>query len=141
MTSIAVEVNTEAAPAAVWDAIRDIGALHVRLVPGFVVATELVPGGRRVTFGNGTIVVEPIVSLNEDLRRLVWTATGGTLGLAHYNAAVQVYAREVAGSRVVWVADVLPDEAAIPIGVMMREGAVAMRTALALLAKEGAKLA
>jgi hypothetical protein len=141
MTSIAVEVNTEAAPAAVWDAIRDIGALHARLVPGFVVATELVPGGRRVTFGNGTIVVEPIVSLNEDLRRLVWTAQGGTLGLVHYNGAVQVYAREIGGSRVVWVADVLPDEAAIPIGAMMREGAVAMHTALALLAKEGAQSA
>lgn len=141
MTSIAVEVNTAAAPAAVWDAIRDIGALHARLVPGFVVATELVPGGRRVTFGNGTIVVEPIVSLNEDLRRLVWTAQGGTLGLVHYNGAVQVYAREIGGSRVVWVADVLPDEAAIPIGAMMREGAVAMQTALALLAKESAQSA
>jgi hypothetical protein len=141
MTSIAVEVNTEAAPAAVWDAIRDIGALHVRLVPGFVVATELVPGGRRVTFGNGTIVVEPIVSVNEDLRRLVWTAQGGSLGLVHYNGAVQVYAREIGGSRVVWVADVLPDEAAIPIGAMMREGAVAMHTALTLLAKESARSA
>lgn len=141
MTSIAVEVNTAAAPAAVWDAIRDIGALHARLVPGFVVATELVRGGRRVTFGNGTIVVEPIVSLNEDLRRLVWTAQGGALGLVHYNGAVQVYAREIGGSRVVWVADVLPDEAAIPIGAMMREGAVAMQTALALLAKESAQSA
>jgi hypothetical protein len=86
-------------------------------------------------------VVEPIVSLNEDLRRLVWTAQGSTLGLIHYNGAVQVYAREIGGSRVVWVADVLPDEAAIPIGAMMREGAVAMHSALALLAKESAKSA
>ena len=62
MTSIAVEISTEASPSAVWDAIRDIGAVHTRLVPGFVVATELVPGGRRVTFGNGKVVVEPIVS-------------------------------------------------------------------------------
>ena len=90
MTSIAVEIVTEASPSAVWDAIQDIGALHTRLVPGFVIATELVPGGRRVTFGNGMVVVEPIVSLNEDLRRLVWTAQGGPTGLLHYNAAVQV---------------------------------------------------
>ena len=39
MTSIAVEISTAASPAAVWDAVRDIGALHTRLVPGFVVAT------------------------------------------------------------------------------------------------------
>jgi hypothetical protein len=103
-----------------------------------VVATELVPGGRRVTFGNGKVVVEPIVSLNDDLRRLVWTAQVGIPGLAHYNGAVQVYPREIGGSRVVWTADVLPDEAAAPIGAMVREGAIAMNTALTRLAKAGA---
>ena len=138
MTSIAVEISTEALPSAVWDAIRDIGALHTRLVPGFVVATELVPGGRRVTFGNGKVVVEPIVSLNDDLRRLVWTVHGGLPGLTHYNGAVQVYPREVGGSRVVWTADVLPHEAAAPIGAMMREGAIAMNTTLARLAEASA---
>jgi polyketide cyclase/dehydrase/lipid transport protein len=135
MSSVAVEISTEASPAAVWDAIRDIGALHTRLVPGFVVATELVAGGRRVTFGSGKVVVEPIVSLNDDLRRLVWTTQGNSLGLAHYNGAVQVYPREIGGSRVVWTVDVLPDEAAVPIGAMMREGAIAMNTALTRLTK------
>jgi Polyketide cyclase / dehydrase and lipid transport len=134
MTSIAVEISTDASPAAVWDAVRDIGALHTRLVPGFVLATEPVAGGRRVTFGNGMVVTEPIVSLNDGLRRLVWTVQGGSLGLAHYNAAVQVYSREIGGSRVVWTADILPDEAAVPVGAMMREGAIAMNTALAELA-------
>jgi hypothetical protein len=134
MTSIAVEIPTDASPAAVWDAVRDIGALNTRLVPGFVVATELMAGGRRVTFGNGMVVTEPIVSLNDELRRLVWTVRGGSLGLEHYNAAVQVYSREIGGSRVVWTADILPDEAALPIGAMMREGAIAMNTALTELA-------
>jgi hypothetical protein len=36
---------------------------------------------------------------------------------------------------VVWTADILPDEAAVPIGNMMREGAVAMNTALTELAE------
>jgi uncharacterized protein YndB with AHSA1/START domain len=136
MTSIAVEVTTNAPPALVWDAIRDIGALHTRLVPGFVVDTELVEGGRRVTFTNGLVVVEPIVSMNDDLRRLVWTAQGGSSGLTHYHAAAQVFAREVGGSRVVWAADILPHEAAASIGAMMKEGAAAMSVALARLAEE-----
>jgi hypothetical protein len=42
------------------------------------------------------------------------------------------------GSRVVWTADVLPDEAAGPIGAMMRDGAIAMNSALTRLAKAGA---
>ena len=75
---------------------------------------------------------------NDDLRRLVWTAQGGLPGLAHYNGAVQVYPREMGGSRVVWTADVLPDEAAAPIGAMMREGAIAMTTALRRLAEADA---
>jgi hypothetical protein len=136
MTSIAVEISTEASSSAVWDAIRDIGALHTRLVPGFVVATELVPGGRRVTFANGMVVVEPVVSVNEELRRLVWTTQSS--GLVHYNSAVQVYPREAGGSRLVWMADVLPDEAASHIGAMMRQGATAMSRALTRLAEEGA---
>ena len=65
---------------------------------------------------------------------LVWTVKGGSLGLAHYNAAVQVYPREIGGSRVVWTADILPDEAAVPIGAMIQEGAIAMNAALTKLA-------
>ena len=139
MATIAVEVTTAAAPSLVWDAIRDIGALHTRLVPGFVVATELVPGGRRVTFGNGLVIVEPIISSNDDMRRLAWTAERAPAGLTHYNGAVQVFPREVGGSRVVWTADVLPDEAAGTVGEMMKAGADAMTGALADLAKSAAR--
>jgi hypothetical protein len=139
MTTIAVEVTTDASPSAVWEAIRDVGALHTRLVPGFVLATELVPGGRRVTFANGLIVVEPIVSMNDNLHRLVWTAQGGSSGITHYNASIQVYPREIGGSRVVWTADVLPHDAAERIATMMKAGASAMTGALARLAAETAQ--
>jgi len=139
MTTVAVEVTTDASPSAVWDAVRDVGSLHTRLVPGFVLATELVPGGRRVTFVNGLVVVEPIVSVDDNLRRLAWTAQGGSSGVTHYNAAVQVYPREVGGSRVVWTADVLPHEAAEGIAAMMKAGASAMTGALARLAAQSAQ--
>jgi hypothetical protein len=130
MATIAKEIVTKASPAQAWDAIRDIGALHTRLVPGFVVATELIPGGRRVTFANGAVVDEPIIDLNEDTRRLVWTAVGGALGLTHYNGAVQVFPREAGGSRIVWTADLLPHEAASAVAGMMEQGAGAMARAL-----------
>jgi Polyketide cyclase / dehydrase and lipid transport len=135
MTTLAVEITTDASPEMVWGAIRDIGALHTHLAPGFVLNTELVPEGRRVTFANGLVVVEPIISLNDELRRLAWTAQGNPSGPTHYNAAVQVYPREIGGSRVVWMADILPDEAATPISAMMKQCAAAMSSALARLAK------
>jgi hypothetical protein len=127
MGSNRVEIHTLASPQTCWDAIRDIGALHTRLVPGFVLATELIPGGRRVTFANGVVVTEPIVELDEDSRRLVWTLIGGNT--THYNASVQVFASE-SGARVVWIADFLPDAAGSAIRGMMTQGAIAMTRAL-----------
>ena len=133
MASISKEILSRATPDAVWDAIRDIGALHTRLVPGFVTATELIPGGRRVTFGNGMVVDEPIIDSDDRARRLAWTASGDALPLRHYNASVQVFPHE-RGSRVVWTADLLPDEAAPTVGTMMDQGMSVMARTLDRLA-------
>ena len=135
MGSMTKEVLTDANPDAVWDAIRDIGALHTRLVPGFVVNTKLVPGGRLVTFANGRTVEEPIVSSSDSLRRLVWTAKAEESPFTHYNGSVQVHARAAGGSRVEWTADFLPDSAAEILEPMMNAGATAMRQALQSLTR------
>jgi Polyketide cyclase / dehydrase and lipid transport len=132
MASVHKEITTKAHPDAVWDAIRDIGALHTRLVPGFVVDTQLVPGARVVTFANGMVATEPIVDLNEAARRLVWSAQGGQL--THYNASVQVFAGPGKESRVVWIADFLPHEAVAMVEPMMTQGMAAMQRALDALA-------
>lgn len=133
MGSMTREVLTQASPDAVWDAIRDIGALHTRLVPGFVVNTQLVPGGRRVTFSNGRTVEEPIVSSSDSLRRLVWTVKGEDSPFTHYNGSVQVHARAAGGSRIEWTADFLPDSAAATLEGLMNAGAAAMTQALQAL--------
>ena len=65
MASSRVEFLTTARADEVWSAIRDIGALHTRLVPGFVPNTKLEPGVRVVTFGNGVVV--PIVTIEVEL--------------------------------------------------------------------------
>ena len=109
MATVRKEIVTRASAEAVWDAIRDIAALHTRLVPGFVTDTKLEPGARIVTFGNGMVVREPIVTLDDAARRLVWSAEGGMT--KHYNAAVQVFADGPGATRVVWTADFLPDAA------------------------------
>src|SRR4051812_14463092 len=132
MASIRKEIVTRTSPAAVWDALRDIGALHTRLVPGFVVATRLEAGARIVTFANGMTVREPIVTIDEQDRRLVWSAVGGSL--THYNASAQVFTEPDGSSRVVWMADLLPDEAAPSVEEMMDAGMAAMKPALDRLA-------
>ena len=112
MASIRKEIVTPARAERVWDALRDVGALHTRLVPGFVTDTRLEPGARIVTFANGMVARETIVTIDDDARRVVWSASGGVL--SHHNGAAQVVVDVDGRTRVVWIADVLPDAAAPP---------------------------
>ena len=52
-------------PSDVWDALRDFGALHTRLVPGFVTDTRLDGDARIVTFSNGTVAREILVDCDD----------------------------------------------------------------------------
>src|SRR2546428_12471359 len=58
MASIHKDILIDANPNDVWDALRDFGALHTRLVPGFVTDTKLDGDARIVTFANGTVARE-----------------------------------------------------------------------------------
>src|SRR5687768_11079541 len=115
MAALHKEVSIQVSPERVWDAVRDLGALHTRLVPGFVIDTKLDGDARIVTFGNGMVVREPILSCDDARRRLAWSAEGGRT--THYNAVLEV-AAEGAATRVRWTTDLLPHELADAIGAM-----------------------
>jgi carbon monoxide dehydrogenase subunit G len=127
MASIRQEIAVAADPAAVWDAIRDVGAVNTRLAPGFVVDTRLEGDSRVVSFGNGLVARERIVTVDEPARRLVWSVVEGRP--THYNASLQVFA-EGKGSRLVWIADLLPNELEAPIAAMIAQGMAAMKQKL-----------
>jgi hypothetical protein len=132
MASIRKEIMTRAKADQVWAVLRDIGALHTRLVPGFVVDTRLEPGARIVTFGNGMVVREPIVDVNDETRRVVWSAENDRL--THYNASAQVFVDDDGRTKVVWIADLLPNDASDFVAQMMEEGMTAMKKTLDALA-------
>ncbi len=132
MATIRSELQTRARASDVWAAVRDVGALHSRLAPGFVVDTKLEPGARVVTFANGVTLREPIVALDDEARRLVWTAEGGRA--RHYNAALQVFALPDGGASVVWTVDYLPDGIGAYLSQAIEAGMAAMKRALDRLA-------
>ena len=135
MASIRKEILVEAPAEHVWAAVRDVGALHKRLVPGFVVDTRLDGDARIVTFANGMVARELIVDLDDEARRLAWSARGARL--SHHNASVQVFADGEGRSRLVWTADLLPNELAGDIRAMIEQAAVAMKKALEGHVREG----
>ena len=120
MASIHKEILIEARPDDVWAAIRDVGAIHRRLAPGFVVDTKLDGDARIVTFGNGMVARELIVDIGDAARRLVWSVVGGRM--THHNASLQVFADGESRSRVVWIADLLPNDLAGVVGAMIEQG-------------------
>src|SRR3954471_23555229 len=124
MATLRKEIHIEARPEAVWDAARDIGALHTRLVPGFVVDTQLENNVRVVKFGNGMVVREPIISVDDQRRRLAWTAIGGRT--THYNAVLEGLPQG-SGARVVWTTDLLPDAMADAVAAMQENGLAVMK--------------
>ena len=125
-------VLINASPRDVWDAARDVGALHTRLVPGFVVKTELDGDARIVTFGNGLVAREPIISVDDARMRLAWGAEGGRT--THYNAVLQVRA-EGQGTRVEWTTDLLPNEMAAAIQTMQEQALGIMKATLEAAAR------
>ena len=83
-----------------------------RLLPGFVVDTPLEPDESIVTLGNGVGIREPIIDVNDEMRRVPCSAIGGQL--THYNASAQVFVNAKKQTTSVWIADRLTNEAACP---------------------------
>jgi carbon monoxide dehydrogenase subunit G len=121
VASIRKEFTVKAPAHAVWDAIRDVGAVHVRLVPGLVTNVELEDGARVVTFANGLVAREAIVDIDDDARRLAYASQGGRL--SHHNASMQVFEEGENAARVVWITDLLPNEFTEQIAGLMEKGA------------------
>jgi hypothetical protein len=109
--------------------VRDFGAVHQRLNPGFVVDCRLEGSTRIVTFHNGNAVPEEFVDCDEARRRLAYAIVGRE-GVKHYNGSVQVLSDGDSRSRIVWIIDVLPNDIAPYISSQMNLAAVAMQKTL-----------
>ena len=129
MPAIHHQILIERPPEFVWDAVRDVGALHSRLVPGFVTATEMLDGvatpTRRVTFANGAVADEVIVDNDDERRRLAWSIKS----VEHHNGVMTVLDAE-GGTLVTWTADVLPAELVERFSPMMAKGLATMKAHL-----------
>jgi hypothetical protein len=119
------EITVEAAPDDTWSAIRDVGAYHERVFPGVLTACTLDGDVRTVTFADGKVMREPIVSIDDAHRRVAWTVDGGPL--AHHNASIQVFAASGGGTRLVWITDVLPEAAAPMVEKLVDGGAAVLK--------------
>jgi carbon monoxide dehydrogenase subunit G len=130
MATIHKEITVGASVDEVWDALRDVGAIHERLARGVVADTELEEGqqSRIVTFANGFTVRERIVTIDDATHRLAYTAVGGRA--THHNSSVQLFPSPDGGTRVVWITDLLPDDVAPLVSGLVEQVSKAMKETL-----------
>ena len=128
MASIRKDIPIDAHPDDVWAAVRDFGAVHRRLAPGFVIDARLEGDARIVTFHNGTVAREVLVDCDDARRRLVYAVISERV--KHYSASVQVAADGEARTRMIWIVDVLPNEIAPYIAGQMDQAVLAVQAAL-----------
>lgn len=123
MATVQKEIIIDADPAAVWTIIGDFADGPVQMAPGFVTDSRLdEPDVRVVTFADGTVARERLITLDEGTRRLVFSVIGGTMQPTHDNASMQVVPHGDGRSRFVWIHDVQPDDLTIPMGAAMDHG-------------------
>ena len=124
MASIHREITIAAKPEELWAALRDVGAIHERLAPGFVTDVQMEDGARLVTFAGGQQARELILSVDDERRRVAWSVVGSAM--THHNASAQVFP-EGDGTRFVWIADLLPHELEPRIAAMIEAGLAAVK--------------
>jgi hypothetical protein len=125
MASIYKDIPLDAGPDDIWAAVRDYGAVHLRVAPGFVTDCKLDGDSRIVTFANGNVAQELLVTIDDGRKRLVYAVIGPRV--KQHSASIQIFADGDNRSRMVWIADVLPDEIAPYLDGQMDLGAVAMQ--------------
>ena len=128
MASIHKQILIDAPAGDVWNAVRDVGAVHTRLARQFVVDTRLDGDSRLVTFADGTVVRELIVDVDDRARRVAYAAVEWRA--THHHASMQVFDDGVTRSRLVWITDLLPHDLAPFVDGMMEQGCTVMKRTL-----------
>lgn len=122
------EIRVDVPASTAWDALRDVGNLHRRLVRGFVTDCTFDGETRHLRFANGVAAAERIVAVSDADRRVSWSAVSERL--SHHNASARIVAEGDSACRVVWTVDLLPDAMAPAIEPMVLAGLQAIRATL-----------
>ena len=129
MATIRQDISVHCSPAAVWDAVRDLEAVHHRLVPGYAAATTVSGDTRILTMPNGAVVRELILGLDDERRRLAYSVIETPLPIKSHHATFEVFPKGD-GTLLVWTTDVLPDSLEPEIRARTAQGAAVIKQTL-----------
>jgi hypothetical protein len=130
MATICKEIIIDAPAKHVWAAVRDVGAVHQRLMRGILVDARLDGDERILTFAQGNTVRELIVSIDDETQRLAYAVIEGSRHTTYHHATMQVFSDGVDRTRLVWITDFLPHDQEPIIARIIERGAEVMKATL-----------
>ena len=125
MASIHKQLAIEVALEDAWAALREVGDAY-KLFEPVLVDSRLDGDIRTARFANGMIVHEHILDVDEQRRRVAYTATD-VPGMTYHHASMQMLEARDGGSEFVWITDFLPAGMTDTIAPLIDQGAQALK--------------
>ena len=122
MASFRTETIIDLPAARAWARLRDLAGTHT-LFPGVLTACVLDADVRTVTFADGTVVKERIVTVDDDAMRLAYTVLDR---FQHHASSMEIAPVNHGQCRFIWISDVLPDAAIDRVAGLMTKGTAAL---------------
>jgi hypothetical protein len=106
-----------------WAALRRVDIAHILFSP--VLVNGVMDGDVRiVTFADGLVVRERIITVDERRRRIVYSVLGDRF--EHHSASMQICPVDDTSCRFIWISDFLPDERIERVQPHVEEGSRAL---------------
>jgi hypothetical protein len=128
MASIRQQIDLHVRSDQAWAALRQVANAH-RLFAPVLVDAKVHGDMRTVTFANGLVARERIVDVNDDMRRVAYSATD-VPGMTYHHASMQVLDAGPGRTEFIWITDFLPAEMAEKIAPLIEQGTRALKSNL-----------
>lgn len=119
MATIRWEEPVAVPTAKAWALLRRVDRAHELFAP-VLVAGSMEDDVRTVTFANGLVVQERIVTVDDQAHRIAYTVLGEMF--EHHSASMQILPVDDAMCRFVWISDFLPDERTETVRPLVEQG-------------------
>lgn len=127
MASITRQVNLAADLDTAWKAVADVGAINKLIT--FLGEVSFDGERRRCSLGDGGVLDELIVAVDEDTHRVAYSIKDSPFGFTHHHAVMQVLPNG-SGSQLVWTTDFKPDAVAGPLSEALDASVTSIQDAL-----------
>jgi hypothetical protein len=134
MASIHIESAVDVSADTAWHALREV-AQPDKLFSPVLLAAEMHGDTRTVRFGNGLVVRERVIDVDDARRRVAYSVLDAP-GLTYHHASMQIVEEGPDRSRFVWITDFLPAQAAPTLQPLIDAGTSALKANLERVGKK-----